>query len=234
MFERSYILLTGEDRFDFLNGLMTNDVRKVSSENTIFTAFLNAQGRFLFDAFISEKEDRIVIDSYFQTRDALFSHLSKYKLRAKINLEKIDVSPFLFSWPDPFSKNMTHQERIMKTIPFGVIDVIPEKGFILECGYDELGAIDWQKGCYLGQELIAKTKYRGEIRKKLMTIIFDDIPDEAIMVMTKNGMEAGEIRSREKGCAIAMMRLEFIQDQEFFVKGSPITLYSPQKSGSGA
>ena len=222
MFKRSYIIVTGDDRHTFLNGLMTNDSFKLESGATIFTAFLNASGRFLFDAFLFEKDGCIVIDVEADMSDDLFVHLSRYKLRAKIILEKQDESPFEFLWPEPFSKIMTHKERIENNLPFGRIDVIPGKGFILECGYDELGAIDWQKGCYLGQELIAKTKYRGEIRKRLMTITFDGSL-ESLIITTKDLQEVGEIRSIDSNFALAMIRLEFTH-QELFVVGKQINV----------
>ncbi len=227
MFSRSYILVSGNDRYTFLNGLMTNDALKLESGSPLFAAFLNASGRFLFDAFLAEKDGFIVIDVDKNMRDDLFTHLSRYKLRAKVILEKQDESPFEFLWPEPFSKTMPHQERIQKGLPFGLIDVIPEKGFILECGYDELGAIDWQKGCYLGQELVAKTKYRGELRKKLMCITFDGLLESGI-ITTKDSNEAGDMRSIAENCALAMIRLEFIH-QDLFVGEKQIRLAQRSK-----
>jgi folate-binding protein YgfZ len=222
MFDRLYICITGQDRYTFLNGFMTNDALKLSSGEPLFTAFLNAQGKFLFDAFLCEKEGMIVVDGHAASRDDLFSHLSKYKLRSKVSLEKTAMPPFEFPWPIPFSKTMTNKERILKGIPFGAVDVISQKGFILECGFDELGAIDWKKGCYLGQELVAKTKYRGEIRKKLMPIEFDGVL-ESDLITTEDGVEAGDARSREEGCALAMIRLEFT-NTPLFLGSSPITV----------
>lgn len=220
MFDRLYICVTGQDRYAFLNGFMTNDALKLASGEPLFTAFLNAQGKFLFDAFLCEKNDTVVLDVNTGSRDDLFAHLSKYKLRSKVTLEKTDTSPFEFEWPAPFSKKMTNKERILKGIPFGGIDVISQKGFILECGFDELGAIDWKKGCYLGQELVAKTKYRGEIRKKLMPIQFDGVL-ESDLILTQDGVEAGDVRSCEDGCALAMIRLEFA-NAPLFVGSVPI------------
>ncbi len=220
MFNRLYISITGQDRYTFLNGFMTNDALKLTSGEVLFSAFLNAQGKFLFDAFLCERDEVIVLDVHEDVRDDLFAHLSKYKLRSKVLIQKIDISPFEFEWPLPFSKFMTNKERILKRIPFGAVDVISQKGFILECGFDELGAIDWKKGCYLGQELVAKTKYRGEIRKKLMPITFEGVL-ESNLIVTQDGAEAGDVRSCDDGCALAMIRLEFA-NAPLFVDGIPI------------
>ena len=58
--------------------------------------------------------------------------------------------------------------RLGLGIPDGSCDLVPEKSILLEAGFDELNGVDWQKGCYVGQELTARTKYRGLIKKRLM------------------------------------------------------------------
>ena len=46
-------------------------------------------------------------------------------------------------------------------MPDGSRDLVVEKALLLENGFDELNGVDWQKGCYMGQELTARTKYRA-------------------------------------------------------------------------
>ena len=60
--------------------------------------------------------------------------------------------------------------RISLGVPDGSRDLPVEKAILLENGFDELNAIDWDKGCYLGQELTARTRYRGLVRKRLMPV----------------------------------------------------------------
>ena len=66
-----------------------------------------------------------------------------------------------------------HQKRIENKICEGEFDLIIDKSFIQEFDYDNLSAIDYQKGCYIGQELIARTHHRGEIRKKIFYLEFE-------------------------------------------------------------
>src|SRR5207249_8784285 len=54
--------------------------------------------------------------------------------------------------------------RLEFGVPDGSRDLVPEKSILLEAGFDELNGVDWQKGCYIGQELTARTKYRGLIK----------------------------------------------------------------------
>ncbi len=69
--------------------------------------------------------------------------------------------------------------RIALGLPDGSRDMVPDKAILLENGFDELHGVDWQKGCYLGQELTARTKYRGLIKKRLMPVEIDGAAPEA-------------------------------------------------------
>lgn len=64
-----------------------------------------------------------------------------------------------------------HTNRIAAGIPEGPIDLIPERALMLEAGLDELGAVDFEKGCYVGQEVTARTHYRGLVKRRLVPIM---------------------------------------------------------------
>ena len=55
-------------------------------------------------------------------------------------------------------------------LPDGSRDLESEKTVLLEAGFDELGGISWTKGCYMGQELTARTKYRGLVKRRLVPL----------------------------------------------------------------
>lgn len=98
--------------------------------------------------------------------------------------------------------------RIALGLPDGSRDLVPEKSILLENGFDELQGVDWQKGCYMGQELTARTKYRGLVRKRLMPVTIEGpapAPGTAIML---DGAEAGEMRSASGANGLALIRLE--------------------------
>lgn len=98
--------------------------------------------------------------------------------------------------------------RLKLGIPDGSRDVLVDRGVPLECGFDELNAIDWHKGCYVGQELTARTRYRGLIRKRLIPVhIQGDTPIFQSPVL-QGGVEVGEMRTAVKEWGIAMLRLE--------------------------
>jgi hypothetical protein len=98
--------------------------------------------------------------------------------------------------------------RLGLGIPDGSRDLVVDKSILLEAGFDELHGVDWQKGCYIGQELTARTKYRGLIKKRLFPVRIDGAAPEPGTVLTIDGKEAGEMRSSLGDIGLALVRLE--------------------------
>lgn len=98
--------------------------------------------------------------------------------------------------------------RLAQGIPDGYRDGVKEKSTLLELGYDELNAISWDKGCYMGQELTARTRYRGLLKRRLLPVrIAGPVPDPGTPV-TRDGRVVGEIRTGGGDLAIAHLRLD--------------------------
>ena len=77
-----------------------------------------------------------------------------------------------------------HKVRIAAGIPEGSVDLIPERALMLEAGLDQLGAVDFEKGCYVGQEVTARMHYRGLIKRRLVPLVVAGEPpriDSAIV-----------------------------------------------------
>jgi len=102
------------------------------------------------------------------------------------------------------------RHRLALGVPDGSRDLAIEKSILLESGFDELNGVDWQKGCYIGQELTARTKYRGLIKKRLFPVeIEGPAPAPGALVML-DGKEAGEMRSAQDGLGLALLRLDAV------------------------
>ena len=98
--------------------------------------------------------------------------------------------------------------RLTLGVPDGSRDLPVEKAILLESGFDELNGVDWQKGCYVGQELTARTKYRALIKKRLLPVEVDGpMPPPGTPVMSGD-QEAGEMRSGRDHIGLALLRLE--------------------------
>ena len=102
--------------------------------------------------------------------------------------------------------------RLGLGIADGSRDLVLEKSILLEAGFDELGGVDWNKGCYIGQELTARTKYRGLIKRRLMPVMIDGPTPAPGTVVYAEGRDVGEMRSSRDGRGLALLRIEAALD----------------------
>jgi tRNA-modifying protein YgfZ len=116
--------------------------------------------------------------------------------------------------------------RLGLGIPDGGRDLMPEKSILLEAGFDELNGVDWQKGCYIGQELTARTKYRGLIKKRLMPVEIDGPALAPGTIVTADGREVGEMRSSRDGLGLALLRIEAVVEGKHLKAGDTTIIAS--------
>ncbi len=107
--------------------------------------------------------------------------------------------------------------RLSLGIPSGPAELPVERAFLLESGFDELNGIDWQKGCYVGQEVTARTKYRGLLRRRLAPVTIDGEPAADDTRIMAEGRDVGELRFHAGGRGLALIKLESI------ASGLPLT-----------
>jgi folate-binding protein YgfZ len=101
--------------------------------------------------------------------------------------------------------------RLSLGVPDGSRDLPAEKALLVESGFDELNGIDWQKGCYIGQELTARMKYRALVKKRLMPVAVEGpLPPPGTPVM-QGAEEAGEMRTGRDDRALALLRLDAVE-----------------------
>ena len=104
------------------------------------------------------------------------------------------------------------RHRLALGIPDGSRDLVVDKSILLEAGFDELHGVDWQKGCYIGQELTARTKYRGLIKKRLFPVRIEGKAPAPGTIVTSDGRDAGEFRSSHDGLGLALLRLDAVAE----------------------
>ncbi|MCB2101336.1 MAG: folate-binding protein YgfZ [Rhodobacterales bacterium] len=103
--------------------------------------------------------------------------------------------------------------RLTLGLPDGDRDMVPDKALLLENGFEELHGVDWKKGCYMGQELTARTRYRGLVKKRLLPVDLDGPAPEAGTPILRDGKEVGEMRSSQGPRGLALLRLEALDGQ---------------------
>ncbi|QED23788.1 CAF17-like 4Fe-4S cluster assembly/insertion protein YgfZ [Candidatus Deianiraea vastatrix] len=192
---RKIIQITGDDILGFLQGLITNDVKLLEKQNGFYSAMLTPNGRFLYDFFVISKNNEIFIDIADIFADSFIQTLTKYKLRRKIDFIKTsfnvisspEKSDFSFQdnrFKSEIYRNIGNYEGREQNDEYNsfliqnlIVDgrFIPqEKGIILEYDFEKLNGVSFEKGCYLGQELIQRTKRIGQIRKKIAMVKHSD------------------------------------------------------------
>ena len=243
---RGIFQISGEDRATFLQGLITNDITKVSPARPLYAALLTPHGRFLHDFFISEADDAYLLETESERIPELLQKLIVYKLRSRVIFTPRPDFPVYVVWGDELeeipegafvdprlpelglrgrgalplptaSLEDYNRHRLQWGIPEGGLDLIPEKSIPLECGLDELNAIDWEKGCYMGQELTSRTKFRGLVRKRLFPVKIKGTPPPYGATIFKNEKEVGSMRSSLGEQGLALLRLEFLEEPGEFL-----------------
>jgi len=123
--------------------------------------------------------------------------------------------------------------RILRGIPDGSRDMQIDKALLIESGFDELGGVDWKKGCFMGQELTARTKYRGLAKKRLLPVTLDGPAPETGTAIDYDGKSVGETRSAVDGAAMALIQLDALgksrqSGMPFMIQGNPATATIPE------
>jgi len=114
----------------------------------------------------------------------------------------------------PLEWEIYERARLALGVPDGSRDLVIERSTLLESGFEELGGVDFAKGCFVGQELTARMKYRGLVRKRLLPVILKGPRPEPGAIIRLGEREAGEMRSSVDGHGLALLRLDRIAEAE--------------------
>ncbi len=117
--------------------------------------------------------------------------------------------------------------RFALGLPDGSRDMEIEKALLLENGFEELHGVNFDKGCFIGQELTARTHYRALIKKRLMPVSIEGgAPESGAVITTADGTEAGELKSTGGGKGLALLRLDKI-DGPLHASDARVTAHKP-------
>ncbi len=111
--------------------------------------------------------------------------------------------------------------RIALGVPRGGEDFIYSDAFPHETDMDQLGGVDFTKGCYIGQEVVSRVEHRGSARTRIVPITFDGFAPEPGMPVMAGEKTVGTLGSTTGGRGIAMLRLDRVEDA--MTAGVPIT-----------
>jgi hypothetical protein len=257
--DRAVIALAGPDARTLLQGLITHDIEKLAPGRALYAALLTPQGKILFDFILVEGEGAVLLDCAADVADALVKRLTLYRLRAKVEIERREQLVVMAAWDngslpgicfdDPRLPALGtraiaaraeaphdlgppsgyHAHRFALGIPEGT-DFGQDRMFALDAGFEELHGVDFEKGCYVGQELTARMKHRGTARKRLLPVEGTDaLPAPGANVMA-DGKSIGEIAGTHGTHGFALIRLDRLEeagDIPLMVDGHAVKLSKP-------
>ena len=227
---RALFRISGDDRIDFLQGLVSNDLKRLA-DGLVYAAFLSPQGKYLADFFLLEDGDGLILDVAEPLAAGLIQRLNMYKLRADVSITPLDakVTRGLGDVPEGALADPRHSDlgwrcfngscpdqsvdwpdlRVKLGIPESGIELIPNDSYILEMDFERLCGVDFRKGCYVGQEVTARMHHKTTLKKGLRRI---RIKGQAPIgtEITSGGKPAGKLFTQSNGEALAYLRFDRI------------------------
>ena len=256
---RNLVSVIGPDWRDFLQGLLSQDVETLTAGRLRFGALLTPQGKLLFDLFILGRDDGCWLDVAADRREALIQRLTIYKLRAKVEIAAAEASVWALwgdqaaDWPaDPrlaalgwrgygveaparatvADEAAYDAMRLELGVPDPARDCPPETAYPIEANFDLLNGIDFQKGCFVGQETTSRMKRRGAIKTRMLPIDFDGAAPNFGAEVLAGSLRAGEVLSGADGRAMALLRLDRIENAKLTVDDRAVTVDRPAYVGA--
>lgn len=237
---RAKLRLTGTDRFRFLNGQITNDLRKASETVAFEACVLNAKGKMNGHIFVSAMGESFSVDADPELRETLRSRLERYIIADDVQIEDVSDQFSLFHVLSEKSPTAEHgrivsvrrfaeqgwdiwsdaarHDAVWKKLSsaFAFLDSAAADLTRIEQGIPRWGCelteeiipieanleqrtIDYEKGCYIGQEVISRIKMSGQTNKRLCGLIsLDNLPLQPgmkLIAFSAEGREVGWITS---------------------------------------
>lgn len=246
MTERAIIRVSGDDPAGFLQGLISNDTRRLTTDGIVYAALLTPQGKYLADFFCVADGADVLVDVAAPLVDDLFKRLSMYKLRAPVTLTREQMVVSRGTGPAPVGAVADPRHpalgwrlygtdlpddgtdwdalRVAHCVPKSRVELIPNDSFILECGFERLNGVDFRKGCYVGQEVTARMRHKTALRKGLATVAVQGAAPVGAEIAA-NGKPAGKLFTQSGGQAIVYLRFDRVADA---MQAGDATVFAPE------
>jgi folate-binding protein YgfZ len=261
--DRSIVAVSGADRIKFLQGMITNDMRRLAPDKTLYAGFLTGQGKLLHDVFLVQDGERILIDVATALVEDFVKRLTGFKLRAVVEISETHLAvagawgteafarlgldsvegdvrhgapgEAHFAFVDPrmaalgarliypadssiearlaplgFS-GVTVADYAEHRLALGIADTAEIGGEVcypLEANFELLHGVDFKKGCYVGQELTARMKLKGELRKRILPVSGSAPLPTAGTPVTADGIALGPLIAASGIRGLALLRLD--------------------------
>lgn len=231
--DRTLIRVSGPDAVSFLDNLLTQDVTRLADAGVTYGALLSPQGKVITDMLLWADDGGVIVEADAARAPDLLRRLTLYKLRAQAALDDISAThaalwstaAFAGARADPRLPNLGWRalgpraeapsgdaaydaHRLALGVPDLARDAAAEEVFAGEALLEELSGVDFQKGCFVGQENVSRMKRRATTRKKFCPVVFDGAAPGYGAPITAGAAALGQIRTGADGRALAFIRLD--------------------------
>jgi tRNA-modifying protein YgfZ len=221
---RTRVRVTGSDRLRYLNGQLSNDLRHLLPGEALPALILTAKGKLCADVFVWMEGDAIIVEGDDSLEESLPARLERYAVSDDVAFEvmprelqrchvfgrfplreegvrvnRMGVDGFdLFKPPDDLPEASTEEIellRIERGIPSWGKE-LSEETLPQEAGLDKI-AVDFQKGCYVGQEVVSRIHSVGRVNRRLCGFVgdFDPLMAGIATLLAADGRKAGRLTS---------------------------------------
>jgi folate-binding protein YgfZ len=231
--DRAVLSLEGVETENFLHNLVTADILGLAQGEARYGALLTPQGKILFDFFVVKKAEGYLLDCAASQLEELTKRLMFYRLRAKVAIAErkdleVGVSPerptgitayadprtSLIGWRVIAEKGKLpmgtgyDQARIALGLADSEGDIGSGELFPHEANFDQLGAVSFSKGCYIGQEVVSRMEHRATARSRILPVTFDGAAPPRGAAIKSADKIIGSVLSSAGNAALALLRLD--------------------------
>ncbi len=126
------------------------------------------------------------------------------------------ASPVNLKDHEEIEEDKYHEILINNTVPLSHYDLEENKSLLLENNFENLNAIDWNKGCYVGQEITARMKYRALLKKRIFALNLKSGYPKNNQIIEENGKAIGKIISKKNNAILAMLKIDIATNKKNF------------------
>jgi hypothetical protein len=236
--DRAVVRIAGPDAATLLQNVVTLDMPSVDARGIGYGALLTPQGKILWDFVLHKLPDGYAADVREEEAEAFAKRLTLYKLRAKVEIRRSDELAVFVAWGDdsqrvagaPADPRLEalgkrwvaaagsvetdasaaewHRHRIALAIPEGGVDFVFGDAFPFDAAMDSLSGVAFDKGCFVGQEVVSRMRHRGTARRRIVAIHAKTALPEPGADLVAGSQTLGRLGSAADGRGIAVVRLD--------------------------
>lgn len=194
------IAIIGKNASTFLQGQLTCNIYEINETHGLFGACCNHKGRMIANFFVFQQNKNYYFLLPKSMVEPTITHLKKYAVFSKLKLTSTDnidnIKTVKYQGLKIFLKEMDENTWRLANIKAGWVWIYPTTSDILipqMINLQKWGGVDFNKGCYIGQEIVARSEYLGKLKRHLYcaNVAGDDKPAPGEKLKNKNGQPVG-------------------------------------------